>query len=155
MTRSGERARRTVAWPSWWGFQLAEGLLDLAALVVGGEVEELLVNDDPGRQQRFPLLPPPRRREHLIDQLPRDEPGQHAQRDLVRERRPGRDRSSGIHTVHAGTVPESRDKQKTTSLSTLIVAVGTVLAAGPTAQIPASGITALGSCHGCLAANRT
>ena len=37
----------------------------------------------------------------------------------------------------------------------LTVAVGTAIAGGPPAQIPASGIAALGSCYEYLAANRT
>ena len=58
------------------------------------------IDHGPGRQQPFPLLPAPRLREHVLDQLPRDEPGQHAQRDPVRQRRPSRDRRPGTLLGH-------------------------------------------------------
>ena len=72
-------------------------------LFVGIAVEkgerEHEIHHGPRGQQPFPLLPPPRLREHLIDQLTGDQPGQHAQRDPVRQRRPGNLLS------HKGTIP--------------------------------------------------
>ena len=84
--------------------QLPHDLFVRVAVKQGQREHE--VNRHPGGQQPFPLLPPAGLREHVLDQLARDQPGQHAQRDPVRQRRRPRAPRPGALFSHGGTIPE-------------------------------------------------
>jgi hypothetical protein len=83
----------------------------LIRIAVKQREREHEIHHDPGGQQPFPLLPAPRLRQHVLNQLPRDQPGQHAKRDPVRQRRPRRNRPGNL-LGHEGTIPRAaREKE--------------------------------------------